>query len=69
MVQDMAGTAVEGAKIHVEGNKKVVVTSSRGEYWRLLLPGKNYTLVNTQLINVIMIFTWSLLKIQNYGGP
>ena len=30
---------LSGAEVIVEGNDKSVVTSSRGEYWRILLPG------------------------------
>ena len=38
-VKDANGNLLSGAEVIVEGNDKSVVTSSRGEYWRLLLPG------------------------------
>ena len=38
-VKDANGNILSGAEVIVEGNDKSVVTSSRGEYWRLLLPG------------------------------
>ena len=38
-VKDSNGNMISGAEIIVEGNDKFVVTSSRGEYWRILLPG------------------------------
>lgn len=40
----ITGVGIEGAKVSVEGVNYNVTTSSRGEYWRLLLPG-TYTLV------------------------
>ena len=43
IVTDAAGEAVAGAVVRVRGRGKDVVTSSRGEYWRLLVPG-NYSL-------------------------
>ena len=43
IVTDAAGEAVAGAVVRVRGRTKDVVTSSRGEYWRLLVPG-NYSL-------------------------
>ena len=39
VVVDQNGKAVEGAKVEVEGIDKKTVTSKRGEFWRLLLPG------------------------------
>ena len=38
-VKDANGNMLSGAEVIVEGNDKSVVTSSRGEYWRILLPG------------------------------
>ena len=38
----------EHAKVIVEGNKKVVKTTERGEYWRLLLPGIYYVYAETE---------------------
>ncbi|CAG0904764.1 unnamed protein product [Cyprideis torosa] len=35
---------IHGAKVKIVGNTHHVVTSKRGEYWRLLMPG-NYSLV------------------------
>ena len=43
IVTDPAGEAVAGAVVRVRGRTKDVVTSARGEYWRLLVPG-NYSL-------------------------
>lgn len=37
------GEGLPGATVWVEGIKYNITTSDRGEYWRLLLPGK-YTL-------------------------
>jgi carboxypeptidase D len=39
MVWDKNNNPVEGARIRVEGNDKLIMTSEHGEYWRLLLPG------------------------------
>ena len=38
-VKDANGNMLPEAEVIVEGNDKSVVTSSRGEYWRILLPG------------------------------
>ena len=37
-------TAIHHFQIHVEGIRKPVVTTKRGEYWRLLAPDSSYTL-------------------------
>ncbi|XP_065571003.1 carboxypeptidase D-like isoform X2 [Artemia franciscana] len=34
------GEGIAKAEVHVDGNDKYMLTSSAGEYWRLLLPGK-----------------------------
>ena len=39
LVLDVNQNPVMGAMISVEGNDKLVTTSERGEYWRLLMPG------------------------------
>ena len=39
LVSDGKGNPIANAKIRVEGNSKIINTSDRGEYWRLLLPG------------------------------
>ena len=39
MVWDTNNNPVVGARIRVEGNEKLILTSKSGEYWRLLLPG------------------------------
>ncbi|XP_037777657.1 carboxypeptidase D-like isoform X2 [Penaeus monodon] len=44
VTDSVTGEGIEGAKVSVEGVNYNVTTSSRGEYWRLLLPG-TYTLV------------------------
>ena len=36
------GKPVMNAKVLIDGNSKIVRTSERGEYWRLLLPGIYY---------------------------
>ncbi|XP_042883422.1 carboxypeptidase D-like isoform X2 [Penaeus japonicus] len=44
VTDSVTGEGIEGAKVSVEGVNYNVTTSSKGEYWRLLLPG-TYTLV------------------------
>ena len=39
------GEPIENAAIKVTGNAKIVYTTKRGEYWRLLKPGKNYEII------------------------
>ena len=39
IVSDKDGRPISNAKIMVEGNTKMIKTTERGEYWRLLLPG------------------------------
>ena len=39
LVRDEDGHPLAGAEVVVEGRDKVVTTTQRGEYWRLLLPG------------------------------
>jgi len=39
IVQDSSGTPIANAKVRVQGVNHDVVTSSKGEYWRLLTPG------------------------------
>jgi hypothetical protein len=46
VVTDEDGNGIEGAQIGVLGVLHNVSTTSRGEYWRLLLPG-TYNLVVT----------------------
>ena len=38
----MTGEPIANASIKVTGNAKIVYTTKRGEYWRLLKPGKIY---------------------------
>ena len=40
LVRDEEGNVIEGASVEVRGREKVVRSSQRGEYWRLLLPGQ-----------------------------
>lgn len=40
VVTDEEGVVVSGAQIRVEGEGKIVTTTDRGEYWRMLIPGK-----------------------------
>jgi len=44
LVVNSNGWGVAGATVTVEGIDKNVTSSGRGEYWRLLVPGYNYTL-------------------------
>jgi len=44
LVVNSDGWGVGGATVSVKGIDKNVSTSTRGEYWRLLEPGYNYTL-------------------------
>lgn len=46
VVTDEDGNGIEGAQVVVVGVEHNVTTTSRGEYWRLLLPG-HYNLVVT----------------------
>jgi len=39
IVTDAKGDPIGGAKIHVKGIDHEIVTTDRGEYWRLLVPG------------------------------
>ena len=39
IVTDRRGERFSGAEIIVVGNKKNIVSTNRGEYWRLLIPG------------------------------
>ena len=39
-VVDVNGNILPGAEIIVENNDKIIKSSERGEYWRLLLPGR-----------------------------
>ena len=41
-------TTASHFQIHVEGVRKPIVTTGRGEYWRLLAPGGSYTLHATK---------------------
>merc|ERR1711990_383888 len=43
IVTDVNNNAIKNAKVEVTGRTKVVYTTDRGEYWRLLVPG-TYTL-------------------------
>jgi carboxypeptidase D len=46
VVTDEDGNGVEGAEVVVVGVERNVTTTSRGEYWRLLLPGSyNLTVI------------------------
>ena len=45
LVVDSNGWGVARAIVTVEGIDKNITSSGRGEYWRLLVPGYNYTLV------------------------
>ena len=40
LVKDENGDRVNNAEIEVLGNVKKVTTNKRGEFWRLLLPGR-----------------------------
>ena len=40
VVTNQQGTPVKGARVEVIGRSKDVLTTDRGEYWRVLAPGK-----------------------------
>ena len=40
IVLDQNGKPAKNARIVIENNEKIVLTTERGEYWRLLLPGE-----------------------------
>jgi len=40
IIQDAAGHPLEGAEVLVSGIEHPIRTTKRGEYWRLLVPGK-----------------------------
>lgn len=40
VVRDSEGNPMEGVEIEVSGIHHAVRTTKRGEYWRLLVPGK-----------------------------
>ena len=40
LITDENGDRVSGAKVEILGNAKKVTTNKRGEFWRLLLPGR-----------------------------
>jgi hypothetical protein len=40
VINQVNGEPIENAAIKVTGNAKIVYTTKRGEYWRLLKPGK-----------------------------
>lgn len=79
LVMDEDQSPIEGARIIVENIKHDIVTSSRGEYWRLLIPGiykisaeahgYRRSQVKTVIVNettpTIVNFT---LQIQPYDG-
>ena len=43
VVTDQNGQPIEGAEVKVQGRVHPVHTTRNGEYWRLLMPGKTYT--------------------------
>jgi len=55
VVVDQDGKPLEGAHIQVEGIEKDMRTTSRGEYWRLLLPG-------LYLIKAVHTSPWGVLE-------
>lgn len=42
-VKNQQGRGIHGAVIHVQGVNHNVTTASHGDFWRILLPGNNYT--------------------------
>ncbi len=44
VVQDTQGNPIPNAEVKVVGRDHPVFTTSQGEYWRLLMPGKTYTI-------------------------
>ena len=67
LVLDTRGLPVCGAQVMVEGVDKVTVTSERGEYWRLLLPGQyrsaqqHFPLIRSQYIFLSSSFMYCAL--------
>ena len=43
VVTDTNGQPIEGAEVKVKGRAHPIHTTSDGEYWRLLMPHKTYT--------------------------
>lgn len=43
-VKSQHGGGISGAVIHVQGLNNNVTSASHGDFWRLLLPGNNYTI-------------------------
>ena len=77
-----AGVPVAGAVVVVKGRDKDLVTSTRGEWWRLLVPG-SYTVwahsggrrsrevtvtVKERLLQVSFSFRLSVLELAIYNG-
>ena len=50
-----SGAAVASANIQVAGIDKNVTTSLRGEYWRLLAPGKYWSANRKTLLDLYLL--------------
>ena len=69
VINQINGEPIENAAIKVTGNAKIVYTTKRGEYWRLLKPGKLHEItvsakgyITSQPISVKIDETLSLLE-------
>ena len=58
LVVNSIGWGVAGATVTVEGIDKNVTSSGRGEYWRLLVPGYNYTLVKSVVFQSALLIVF-----------
>ena len=57
LVVDEEGSALPGARVRIAGVDKEIVTTDRGEYWRLLVPG-------TYIVTAVSQSEYGLLESQ-----
>ena len=59
IVLDDTGKVMDGAEVHVEGIDHPIRTTDRGEFWRLLTPGKyNVSVKAFRLVSESFILEW-----------